>query len=62
MGGPLEAGDANRLIRLREAKEQAAEEKRRQERIKQGPEEEHSPTPAPRLNRSIFDPSADLLF
>jgi hypothetical protein len=34
MGGPLEAGDANRLIRLREAKEQAAEEKRRQERIK----------------------------
>jgi hypothetical protein len=62
MGGPMDAGDANRMIRGREAKEMAAENKRRKKRGLLAINENGSPTLSPRANGVIFEPEAGLLW
>ncbi|KAJ5494411.1 hypothetical protein N7463_002527 [Penicillium fimorum] len=49
LGGPLTAGDANRIIRARESKEQVQEEKRLKKRSSKQLTTEDTPTPAPRF-------------
>ncbi|KAJ6118417.1 hypothetical protein N7471_008229 [Penicillium samsonianum] len=49
LGGPLTAGDANRIIRARESKEQVQEERRLKKRISKPLTTEDTPTPAPRF-------------
>ncbi|KAL2700232.1 hypothetical protein AAEP93_008755 [Penicillium crustosum] len=49
LGGPLTAGDANRIIRARESKEQVQEEKRLKKRTSKQLTTEDTPTPAPRF-------------
>ncbi|KAJ6118329.1 hypothetical protein N7471_013478 [Penicillium samsonianum] len=49
LGGPLTAGDANRIIRARESKEQVQEERRLKKRVSKPLTTEDTPTPAPRF-------------
>ncbi|CRL29476.1 unnamed protein product [Penicillium camemberti] len=49
LGGPLTAGDTNRIIRARESKEQVQEEKRLKKRTSKQLTTEDTPTPAPRF-------------
>lgn len=57
----MDAGDANRMIRAREAKEMAAENKRRKKRGLLAINENGSPTLSPPANNVIFDPETGLL-
>jgi hypothetical protein len=62
IGGPMIAGDAGRMIRARESKEMAAENKRRKKRGLPTINENGSPTLSPRANGVIFDTEAGLLW
>jgi hypothetical protein len=61
IGGPIDAGDSNRMIRAREATEMAAENKRRKKRGLLAINENGSPTLSPCANGVICHPEAGLL-